>query len=365
MPKKILIADDSKTIREILKKWLKEKEYEVDEAQNGNEAIQKAISNKYDIILLDLVMPEADGFQVIKILKQKKVHSLIYVLSGKLHIETIKKLLQLGANVIISKPVKKECLFDEIEERSKKIVVIHDQETFLDKSQKITMSLKDIFREFSKFFNYGKNVINKGIEIDKRKFLQSLDRYFETGNKLADKGVSMANLIEKNLDYMIELISTSSLMDDKFKDAKNGLMGAAELSEEATIQIDEIAEKLQDSIKMVKQQLTEFVQSSDIDEQLRNSFNELINQLEETENIAFNIFTTLQFQDILSQKLSAVASIQNRIKIELANTINQLTGMDLGVNEKGGFITTDDSILGPQIDQSEIDKLIDNKTTDN
>jgi two-component system response regulator ResD len=69
---KILIADDEDRIRRLLKMYFEREEYIVDEAEDGDIALQKAIENNYDVILLDIMMPGKDGIEVCTALREKK-----------------------------------------------------------------------------------------------------------------------------------------------------------------------------------------------------------------------------------------------------------------------------------------------------
>ena len=68
---KILIADDDKNICELLKMYLEKEDYEVVTAGNGEEAIAKFDSENPDLILLDVMMPKLDGWQVCRELRKK------------------------------------------------------------------------------------------------------------------------------------------------------------------------------------------------------------------------------------------------------------------------------------------------------
>lgn len=68
-PERILIVDDSKTNRLIIMKFLKTEGYLCEEASNGKNALLKLKENKYDLLLLDLEMPEMDGFELLRYLK--------------------------------------------------------------------------------------------------------------------------------------------------------------------------------------------------------------------------------------------------------------------------------------------------------
>ena len=79
---KLLVVDDEELIRNVIKEYAKIENYEVDEASDGNEAVEKALENDYDVIIMDIMMPKRDGFSAIKEIKQEKDTSVI-VLSAR------------------------------------------------------------------------------------------------------------------------------------------------------------------------------------------------------------------------------------------------------------------------------------------
>ena len=68
---RILIVDDEANIRDLIKKYARFENYDVDEATNGMEAIEKVENEHYDIIIMDVMMPELDGFSAIKEIRKK------------------------------------------------------------------------------------------------------------------------------------------------------------------------------------------------------------------------------------------------------------------------------------------------------
>lgn len=72
MSKKILIVDDEEKIRQLIKKYAEFEGYQTDEAQTGMEAIRKCNENDYDLIIMDVMMPELDGFSAVRIIREKK-----------------------------------------------------------------------------------------------------------------------------------------------------------------------------------------------------------------------------------------------------------------------------------------------------
>ena len=69
---KILVVDDEELIRNVIKEYLINDSYEVDEADNGLQAIEMAKNNDYDLIVMDIMMPKMDGYQACKEIKKIK-----------------------------------------------------------------------------------------------------------------------------------------------------------------------------------------------------------------------------------------------------------------------------------------------------
>lgn len=74
---RLLVVDDEDRIRRLLKMYLEREDYVIDEAANGIDALELALANDYDVILLDLMMPGKDGIEVCKELREKKATPVI------------------------------------------------------------------------------------------------------------------------------------------------------------------------------------------------------------------------------------------------------------------------------------------------
>lgn len=99
MTKKILIVEDDKFLRELIKRKLIAEKFEVTEATDGEEAIKKAKEESPDLILLDLILPNIDGFEVLMNVKEdeKTKNIPVIILSNLGQQEEIEKGLKLGA----------------------------------------------------------------------------------------------------------------------------------------------------------------------------------------------------------------------------------------------------------------------------
>jgi excisionase family DNA binding protein len=109
---KILIVDDESSIQEYLKKILNGLLIDIDFASDGFEAGKKIIKFKPDLIILDLVMPNMDGFEVCKNIKQDPSTKNIKVLimTGYGTKENQEKALSLGADAFLIKPSSKNII---------------------------------------------------------------------------------------------------------------------------------------------------------------------------------------------------------------------------------------------------------------
>lgn len=97
MSKHILIVEDERPLAHALELKLGHEGYETSTASAGKQALEMGASGSYDIILLDLILPELDGFTILKTLKEKGVKAPIVVLSNLGQREDRTKALELGA----------------------------------------------------------------------------------------------------------------------------------------------------------------------------------------------------------------------------------------------------------------------------
>jgi len=105
---RILIVDDEEPVRRLLKKELSRKGFYTDTAENGRVALLKLMDSSFDIILLDIVMPDMDGMALLKQLKNDPASPAIVVLTGKATVETAVKAMKDGAHDYLTKPYKLE-----------------------------------------------------------------------------------------------------------------------------------------------------------------------------------------------------------------------------------------------------------------
>ena len=116
---KILVIEDNTEVRENICEILALAGYDVVEGKNGKIGVEKAIATSPDLILCDVMMPELDGFGVLKILNQNvKTHDIPFIfLTAKAEKSDFRKGMGLGADDYITKPFDDTDLLDALEMR--------------------------------------------------------------------------------------------------------------------------------------------------------------------------------------------------------------------------------------------------------
>jgi two-component system, sensor histidine kinase and response regulator len=120
-PCRILLADDSLDNRLLIRAYLGKTGYGLDEAENGQVAIDKLLSGRYDLVLMDIQMPVMDGFTAVRRIRQwEREHSArrtpIIALTASTFDETVRKAVEAGCDSHLGKPLKRSTLLRVIRE---------------------------------------------------------------------------------------------------------------------------------------------------------------------------------------------------------------------------------------------------------
>ena len=100
----ILIIEDEKTLADVIRVSLENNNYQVEIECNGEEGYYKALSDTYDLIILDVMLPDMDGFTILKKLREDKINTKIIMLTAKSTLDDKLEGLENGANDYITKP---------------------------------------------------------------------------------------------------------------------------------------------------------------------------------------------------------------------------------------------------------------------
>ena len=114
----ILIVDDDEMVRIALGELLKPEGYEIDTAAGGQEALDKINDKKYDLLMLDIIMPEMDGLELCRRIRQREDYQDVPIvfLTAKSREEDRVMGIDAGANQFLSKPISPEKLLEIISE---------------------------------------------------------------------------------------------------------------------------------------------------------------------------------------------------------------------------------------------------------
>lgn len=103
---RVLLADDDPSVAKLLKFKLEKEKIETGWAQDGDKALEMALGEEWDVLLLDIMMPVNDGFWVLRQLQEKKPGLPVIILSARGQEKDVLYGLELGAQDYISKPFR-------------------------------------------------------------------------------------------------------------------------------------------------------------------------------------------------------------------------------------------------------------------
>ncbi len=123
---KILIIDDERAIRRAMREILEFEDFEVEEAENGKDGLDKAISKAYDIIFCDIKMPLMDGMEVLDELIKAKIETPVIMISGHGNIDTAVQAIKKGAFDFIEKPLDLNRILVTIRNAKEKVGLVEE-----------------------------------------------------------------------------------------------------------------------------------------------------------------------------------------------------------------------------------------------
>ena len=117
--KSILIVDDDRAILSSLEKILRLGGYSVDTAETGREAIEKAKNRFYNLMLLDIKLPDMEGTELLRAVDETEPKMVKIMVTGYPSLENAVKSLNLGADAYLMKPIDPQELLDVVEKKLK------------------------------------------------------------------------------------------------------------------------------------------------------------------------------------------------------------------------------------------------------
>jgi two-component system alkaline phosphatase synthesis response regulator PhoP len=181
--KKILIVEDERAIRLALEDDFLAEGYQVDSATTGNAGLQKGIKGNYDIILLDIMLPEMDGFEVLKELRRRDVRTPVIMLTSKS--QEIDKILGLefGADDYVTKPFSPRELQSRVKAVLRRVNIKPGQDS------QVKFSFGKITVDFEKYecFKGDENIVLTTLEFDLLKYLIDNKRKVVNRNQIMNE----------------------------------------------------------------------------------------------------------------------------------------------------------------------------------
>jgi len=128
MSEKVLLVDDEQDFLETLGERMRDRGMDVSTTTSAEEALKKVDAESYDAIVLDLMMPEMDGLELLKAIKKKKPELQVILLTGYASVGKGIAAMKLGAVDFLEKPADLKVLTEKIKEaQAQKMVIVEKQ----------------------------------------------------------------------------------------------------------------------------------------------------------------------------------------------------------------------------------------------
>ena len=171
---RILIVEDEMSLAELVANRLKKEKYTVDISNDGEEGLYNALMDIYDLIILDIMLPNVDGIEILKKIKKNNIKSKVIMLTAKSELEDKLLGFSIGANDYIPKPFH----IDELVARV-------NAQLRIDKVKDNTIEFGDLILDLSNSDIINKNN-NEKINIINKEF-QLLEYFMNNPNQVLSK----------------------------------------------------------------------------------------------------------------------------------------------------------------------------------
>ena len=181
----VLVVDDEARMRKLIKDFLTKKDYEVMEAQDGENAIEiyKENIDKIDLILLDVMMPKLDGWSVLRLIRQENKKIPIIMLTARSEEQDELFGFELGVDEYISKPFSPKILVARVEALLRRTIKEDEQIEEIDgivindEARTVTVDDKNIEMSFREYELLKYLIQNKNVALSRDKILNSVWNY--------------------------------------------------------------------------------------------------------------------------------------------------------------------------------------------
>ena len=158
-PIRVLVADDEREIRDLLKKYLERELYTIDTAAHGEEALRLFEQHKYNLIILDLMMPYIDGVEVCRRIRERSNVPILMLTAKDEEMDKIVG-LSIGADDYMTKPFSIHELVARSKALLRRFMILGSEASSLAEESSATMRFKGLIIDTRKYM-----VIREGQEI--------------------------------------------------------------------------------------------------------------------------------------------------------------------------------------------------------
>ena len=210
---KVLVVDDEKGLRIGVQRLLEMEGYEVDVAENGTDGIKLGTGNEYDLAIIDLKMPDIDGIDVLKSIKQKFPNTVCFIATAFASYDTAIEATKLGAQSYIPKPFTPEELLSELKSGYQKRLLSLEEAKWLREREERLLEVAFEKTRLNTIINSitdGVLVVNKeGLAV---LFNPAVFRFLELSDVKVEEYI-----LDKLRPEILELINKFLLSDSKEK----------------------------------------------------------------------------------------------------------------------------------------------------
>ena len=222
---KILLAEDDLINQKVILKMLEKREYSVDLARDGLEALKLFAENKYDLILMDIQMPEMNGLEAVQKIREMEGTSFytpIVALSAYALKGDKEKFLALGMDGYVSKPIDMNQLFSTIEQttRRKEETGLLPDSVFLTDSGEIRFSSKNTDRLSGKAKGLLHEIAKNTMRLEHAVEKGNLELIEEIAHTIKKQSIDMECTKIKDMAFKIELAARRGNMGDAAENIK-------------------------------------------------------------------------------------------------------------------------------------------------
>jgi len=208
---RVLVVEDEKGILNFLRDGLQEENFAVDTAQDGNVGLELSLTNDYDIILLDWMIPGNSGIEICRQIRKNDIETPIIFLTAKDTVKDVVFGLEAGANDYIKKPFEFEELLARIRVQLRENAGEHSELTFRD--IKLNIDTHQVFKNGNEIILTQKEfalleflIRNKGKVCTRTRIIEHVwDIHFDSDTSVIDVYI---NFLRKKLRAEDNYIST-------------------------------------------------------------------------------------------------------------------------------------------------------------